>query len=733
MCSVMGQSLPQQHQDAMYLDFINLMTYDLAPDDRTITWHNSLLKAPLNVTDDLATFNAASAVEKWIQEGASPSQLVLGIPLYGNSFRLQSSHSTGLYAPVEGLGRGQTYTRQDGFLAYYEVCELLQTGGVRVWDQTNMALYMYRDNYWAAYDDALTIQMKVDWLKNRGLGGAMVWALDFDDFSGSTCSSQPYPLLTAINKALGRNVTEDKPETGHGSWAGGIGNDVFNIIVVRTVIYVTLALLLVMFFTCRTMAKKRCQQRYDQKEHETTATRNGSILNEDKKRRQEDKQQDIKLPFTVLKVLVSVVFLLGVLFCLSSGKVSIISISGCLAQAGSDNVAAGSYSENMTLVQNCEGQSPETVINMIFIMMMIPYTITFLRCLWVTGLKDIHPWPTGRALVLIGDVSIMWGLKSWSNITPDHPAFDEMMINIFCGLSGYLLAIIACSTNSYRIGFALPLLLGNIDAVLLVFIAPLCETFLPNAACQIDEISYYLAIRAAICIYIANSIAVWSLVAQSPTGILENRSQIFLLPGYNSMFLEQWLVLSRRTKFNSRKQFLRKIKNLRNACVYVCSTMYHESAEEMEQLLLSLRGIANDLQDEGQRHFESHIFFDGGCNNVQPTAWAQQLITLIEKTVCSVGDDAALGSRWDTPYGLQFSWTIGLKKMPLIVHLKDKSKVRSGKRWSQVMYMSYILNFSANYSPLGMSSGAILNDEITASSPKKGMLDFDRNGPHRAR
>ncbi|CAH1272476.1 EDIL3 [Branchiostoma lanceolatum] len=153
----------------------------------------------------------------------------------------------------------------------------------------------------------------------------------------------------------------------------------------------------------------------------------------------------------------------------------------------------------------------------------------------------------------------------------------------------------------------------------------------------------------------------------------------------------------------------------------------------MEQLLLSLRGIANDLQDEGQRHFESHIFFDGGCNNGQPTAWAQQLITLIEKTVCSLGDDAPLGSRWDTPYGLQFSWTIGLKKMPLIVHLKDKSKVRSGKRWSQVMYMSYILNFSANYSPLGMSSGAILNDEITASSPKKGMLNFDRNGPDRAR
>lgn len=45
-----------------------------------------------------------------------------------------------------------------------------------------------------------------------------------------------------------------------------------------------------------------------------------------------------------------------------------------------------------------------------------------------------------------------------------------------------------------------------------------------------------------------------------------------------------------------------------------------------------------------------------------------------------------------TPYGgrLRFALPGGNS---LIVHLKDKSKIRNKKRWSQVMYMYYLLGF----------------------------------------
>lgn len=35
----------------------------------------------------------------------------------------------------------------------------------------------------------------------------MVWTLDFDDFSGTFCGGQKYPLLKALNAALNYSLT----------------------------------------------------------------------------------------------------------------------------------------------------------------------------------------------------------------------------------------------------------------------------------------------------------------------------------------------------------------------------------------------------------------------------------------------------------------------------------------------------------------------------------------------
>lgn len=43
--------------------------------------------------------------------------------------------------------------------------------------------------------------LKMEWLKESGFGGIMVWSVDMDDFSGR-CGSGKFPLLTALTNEL---------------------------------------------------------------------------------------------------------------------------------------------------------------------------------------------------------------------------------------------------------------------------------------------------------------------------------------------------------------------------------------------------------------------------------------------------------------------------------------------------------------------------------------------------
>ncbi|VBB34699.1 unnamed protein product [Acanthocheilonema viteae] len=61
---------------------------------------------------------------------------------------------------------------------------------------------MVKGDQWHGYDNEETIKIKMKWLKEKGYGGAFIWALDFDDFKGTSCGKGPYPLLNALNNEL---------------------------------------------------------------------------------------------------------------------------------------------------------------------------------------------------------------------------------------------------------------------------------------------------------------------------------------------------------------------------------------------------------------------------------------------------------------------------------------------------------------------------------------------------
>lgn len=158
------------------------------------------------------TFNTNFTINYWIEKGADSRKLVLGMPMYGQSFSLAENKRHGLNSPTYGGGEAGEATRARGFLAYYEICERIQKNGWNVVrdKKGRMGPYAYQKDQWVSFDDALMIRHKSEYVKAMNLGGAMIWALDLDDFK-NYCGCEEYPLLRTINRVL-RNYPGPHPK-----------------------------------------------------------------------------------------------------------------------------------------------------------------------------------------------------------------------------------------------------------------------------------------------------------------------------------------------------------------------------------------------------------------------------------------------------------------------------------------------------------------------------------------
>ncbi|KAK7112259.1 hypothetical protein V1264_011736 [Littorina saxatilis] len=181
-----------------HLDFINLMSYDLHGSWEPQTGHQSALYQDTGETAPESYLNVDWAARYWASKGCPKHKLVIGIPTYGRSFTLQSTASTGVGAPTRGAGTRGQFTREAGFLSYYEVCRMNATAQVRRIESQNVP-YLVKGDQWVGYDDIDSVRGKARYAKDNGYGGVMTWALDLDDFSGTFCGQGKYPLWSAVN------------------------------------------------------------------------------------------------------------------------------------------------------------------------------------------------------------------------------------------------------------------------------------------------------------------------------------------------------------------------------------------------------------------------------------------------------------------------------------------------------------------------------------------------------
>uniref|UniRef100_A0A673M7E7 chitinase n=1 Tax=Sinocyclocheilus rhinocerous TaxID=307959 RepID=A0A673M7E7_9TELE len=187
---------------AKCLDFINVMTYDFHGSWESVTGHNSPLYRGSGYKGDNIYYNTDFAMRYWRDQGAPVEKLRMGFATYGRTFRLSAlSGASGAGAPASGPGSAGKYTREPGFWSYYEVCTFLQGTSVK-WIDDKKVPYATKGLEWVGFDNKESFETKVNYLKENRFGGAFVWALDLDDFTGQFCEQGKYPLIGHLSTLL---------------------------------------------------------------------------------------------------------------------------------------------------------------------------------------------------------------------------------------------------------------------------------------------------------------------------------------------------------------------------------------------------------------------------------------------------------------------------------------------------------------------------------------------------
>jgi len=202
------------------LDFINVDGYNYAGD-----WSNATNDAsPLFDESANPQFGKGltidTTVQYYLNHGATPAKYTMGFPLYGvgwtqgltstNSGMYQNATGTtdptGAHTPngtapvpnINGVGNCPTGANQggpaagcdfllvDGLATYRSIVNMLNNGFTSSYDAGRCATRMFNATTDTAYtyDNAQSVQCKVNYIKQFGLGGGYVWALKDDDPNG---------------------------------------------------------------------------------------------------------------------------------------------------------------------------------------------------------------------------------------------------------------------------------------------------------------------------------------------------------------------------------------------------------------------------------------------------------------------------------------------------------------------------------------------------------------------
>lgn len=161
----------EMDQVQQYLDFVQLMTYDMRGGFQILTGHHTNLYTP---TGDLFRISVDASVKLFLAAGVPKEKIVIGAAFYSRVWNGVPDRNNGLHQMASSTGGyGPDFTT---LAADY----IDKNGYVRYWDEAACAPYLFNGSSLISYDDEESILHKCEHVKQNDLAGIMFWEYGCD-------------------------------------------------------------------------------------------------------------------------------------------------------------------------------------------------------------------------------------------------------------------------------------------------------------------------------------------------------------------------------------------------------------------------------------------------------------------------------------------------------------------------------------------------------------------------
>lgn len=161
-----------QYSYTQYLDFINVMTYDLRGSWTNITGHHANLYA---YPQENGALSANQAVKQLLSHHVPASKIVVGAAAYSRDWYTFDEPNT---QPIIGKVAHSNGTHTTD---YNDLKLILKKHPANChWDNTALAPYYFDGEVFMSFEDTKSIASKAEFVHQNNLGGLMLWELSLD-------------------------------------------------------------------------------------------------------------------------------------------------------------------------------------------------------------------------------------------------------------------------------------------------------------------------------------------------------------------------------------------------------------------------------------------------------------------------------------------------------------------------------------------------------------------------